>query len=89
LAGSRLFRFGLLGQRTAHSRVYQVTDRLHDGRTVRVPGDRIACTVSAWMGELCVDSPLANDLASAVCSGGWPATYAIGERLSVDIAVAA
>jgi hypothetical protein len=32
--------------------IYQVTDRLGDGRTVRVSGHEIAATVSAWLAEL-------------------------------------
>ena len=88
-AGWPHFRFGLSPQRVAPIRIYQITDRLHDGRTVRVPGNRIGCTVSAWLAELGVDSPMVNDLARAVCSGDWIAAYSIGERLSVDVTVAA
>lgn len=33
-------------------------------------------------------SPLADELARAVRIGDWPAAYAIGEHLSVEIAVA-
>jgi hypothetical protein len=64
---------------------YQVTDRLHDGRTVRVPGNEIAATVSAWLAELGTRSPLVEDLARAACAGDWPAAHAIGERLSVNV----
>jgi len=32
--------------------IYQLTDRLHDGRIARVPGDEIADTVSRWLTEL-------------------------------------
>ena len=88
-AGWPHFRFGLSRQRVAPTRMYQLTDRLHDGRTVRVPGDRIGGTVSAWLAELGVDSPMVNDLARAVCSGDWSAAYAIGAHVSVDVAVAA
>src|SRR6201998_1469296 len=59
-AGWAHFRFGLSPQRVAPIRIYQITDRLHDGRTVRVPGNRIGCTVSAWLAELGVDSPMVN-----------------------------
>jgi hypothetical protein len=34
-------------------------------------------------------SPLVDDLSRAVSTGDWPATHAISERLSVDVAVAA
>jgi hypothetical protein len=33
-------------------------------------------------------SPLVNELARAVQDRDWPATYAIGETLSVDVAIA-
>jgi hypothetical protein len=78
--------------RNARSRViaiYQITDRLHDGRTARVPGDQVGATVSAWLAELDVHSPLVDDLSRAVRAGDWPATHAIGDWLSVDVTVAA
>jgi len=46
-------------------------------------------TVSAWLAELGAYSPLVADLARAVDVGDWPAAYAIGEYLSVDVTVAA
>ena len=69
--------------------VYQIVDRLHEQRTVRVAGDAIAPTVSAWLAELGVQSPMAEDLERAVRSGDWPAVHAIGEHLSVHVTVAA
>lgn len=66
--------------------IYQVTDHLRDGRTVRVPGDEIAATVSAWLAELGTHSPLVEDLARAARAGDWPAVHAIGEHLSVNVA---
>lgn len=69
--------------------IYQVTDLLHREHTVRVPGDAIAATVSTWLTDLGAHSPLATDLGQAVRAGDWPTVYAIGERLSVDVAVAA
>lgn len=65
--------------------IYQVTDHLGDGRTVRVAGDEIATTVSAWLAELGTHSPLVEDLARAARAGDWPAAYAIGEHLSVNV----
>lgn len=65
--------------------IYQLTDHLGDGRTVRVPGDEIATTVSAWLAELGTHSPLVEDLARAARAGDWPAAHAIGEHLSVDV----
>jgi hypothetical protein len=67
----------------------RVTDRMHTDRTVDVPGDRIATTVSAWLEELGVHTPLAEDLARAACVGDWSAAYAVGKHLSVEIALAA
>jgi hypothetical protein len=69
--------------------LYRVTDRLHEGRTVCVPGNAIRPTVSAWLAELGADSPLVEDLAQAVWTGDWPAVYAVGEHLSVLVAIAA
>ncbi|MDT7769180.1 MAG: hypothetical protein QOI30_2190 [Mycobacterium sp.] len=69
--------------------VYQIVNRLHEQRTVRVAGDAIAPTVSAWLAELGVESPMAEDLERAVRSGHWPAAYAIGEHLSVHVTAAA
>lgn len=87
-------RFGV---RTAHQwahpvaaapTMYQIADRLHQQHTVRVPGDEIANTVSAWLAELEVHSPMAEELARAVCTGNWPAAYSICEHLSINITVA-
>ena len=69
--------------------IYRVADRLHEGRSVDVPCHQIATTVSAWLAELGAHSPLVEDLGRAVHVGDWPAVYAIGEYLSVDVAVAA
>ena len=88
-AGWPPFRFGLSRQRVAPTRIYRITDRLREWRTVRVPGDRIGCAVSAWLAELGVDSPMVNDLARAVCSRDWPAAHVIDGHLSVDVAIAA
>lgn len=69
--------------------LYRVTDRLHGGRTVRVPGHEIAPIVSAWLAELGAHSPLVDDLARAARVGDWSAACAIGDRLSVDVSIAA
>jgi hypothetical protein len=68
--------------------MYHVTDRLHTDRTVDVPGHEIAPTVSAWLAELGVRSPLVEELARAACVGDWPAAYAVGEHLSVEVTIA-
>ncbi len=67
---------------------YRVTDRLHGGRTARVPVDGIASTVGAWLAELGVSSPMVDQLACAVRCGDWPAAHALAEHLSIDVAVA-
>jgi len=71
------------------TRIYRITDRLHEGRTVDVPCHQIVTTVSGWLAELGTHSPLVEDLARAVYVGDWPAAYEIGESLSVDVSVAA
>ena len=69
--------------------VYEVRDRLHDGRTRQVPSDQIAATVSGWLAELGVQSPLVDDLVSAVRVGNWAAAHAVGDALGVDVTIAA
>jgi hypothetical protein len=68
---------------------YEVTDRLHTRRAVRVPGDELATTVSGWLAELGADSPMVEDLALAVRSGNWPEAHVLQDLLSVDVTVAA
>jgi hypothetical protein len=77
------------GRAVASTTIYRVADCLHQGRTVHVPCDELVTTVSAWLAELGADSPLVEDLARAVRAGDWPAAYALGESLSVDVTVAA
>ena len=52
---------------TRDETMYCVTDRLHNGRTVRVPGPEIAPIVSAWLAVLGAHSP--PDLVRAACAG--------------------
>jgi len=89
--GANGFRSRCRRRRTKRptARMYRVTDRLHDRRTIEVPCDDIVITVSAWLAELGAHSSLVEDLARAVCAGDWPTAYAIGDRLSVDVTVAA
>jgi len=68
---------------------YQVTDRLHEGRTVRVSADGMVSMVSEWLVELGATRPLVEDLARTVRTGNWTAAHAIAECLSVDVTVAA
>lgn len=61
------------------------------GRRRRFPrtANGAALWVSAWLAELGAESPVVEDLARAMPTGDWPAAYAIGEHLSVELAVAA
>jgi len=68
---------------------YQVCDRLHKDRIVNVRASEIAGTVSIWLADLGVQSPLVEQLAAAVQSGDWANVRAICERLSVDVSYAA
>ena len=54
-----------------------------------MPAHEIATTVSAWLAELGVHSPLVDELARAVDAGDWAAALGIGDYLSVDVTVAA
>jgi hypothetical protein len=73
----------------SHVLAYRVTDRLHDGRTARVPVEGVAPTVATWLAELGAHSPMVDDLVGAVRCGDWPTAHALADRLSIDIAVAA
>jgi len=84
-----LWRYLHAGSALPPTTLYQVTDRLHDERTVRLPANAIGPTVSAWLAELGANSPMVDDLARAVRNGDWPAAYAVGEHLSVHVALAA
>ncbi len=68
--------------------IYQVIDRLHKGHMARVPVHEITTTVSKWLAELGAHSPLVDDLARAVRVGDWQAAHALGECLSVEVAIA-
>jgi hypothetical protein len=75
--------------RKRRAAVYEVRDRLHDGRCRLVHSDQIVPTVSDWLAELGVHTPLVDDLARAVCDGDWAAAHAVGDMLGVDISPAA
>jgi hypothetical protein len=70
------------------NQLYQVCDRLHEGRTVKVTAPQIACTVGEWLADLGVHSPWVEQLGAAVQAGDWATVRAIGEQLSVDISFA-
>jgi hypothetical protein len=67
--------------------IYQLNDRLHDGRTVRLTAEEIVTTVSGWLAELGASSPLVEDLAQAVRVADWPKAHSLGEYLSVEVTV--
>ncbi|OBH87068.1 hypothetical protein A5681_14080 [Mycobacterium scrofulaceum] len=75
-------------QRRPAARIYQLTDRLHEGHVARVPAHQIPATVSAWLEELGAHSPLVDDLERAVLGEDWSAAHALGECLSIEIALA-
>lgn len=77
-----------LVRRNPATPTYQLTDRLHEGRTVRVPAEGITGTVSGWLADFGVRSPLVDDLARLVRDGEWVAAHAVAERLSVEVTVA-
>ena len=84
------FRPHWLHRRTqpAHEALYKLTDRLHE-RSTWVSTDEIAATVSGWLAEIGVESPLVEDFARAVRVGDWAAAHAFGEVLAIDVALAA
>lgn len=65
--------------------IFTVANRLHTGQAVRVPADRIAATVSAWLAELEVHGPLVDDLARAMAAGDWPTAYDLADTLAVSL----
>ena len=69
--------------------MYRVTDRLHAEHSAEVSCDNLAATVSMWLAKLGAHTELVDDLARAICAGDWPTAYAIGDRLCVDVSVAA
>jgi len=73
------------GHRSAPTPIFRVSDRLHEERSVTVAAHEIAATVAAWLAELGVHSPLADQLASAVGKGDWVTAHAIADHLSMDV----
>lgn len=67
---------------------YVVSDRLHQERQACVTEDQLTATVSAWLGELGVQSALPLEFTHAVCTGDWPSVYAIADTLAIDVIVA-
>jgi hypothetical protein len=54
----------------------------------RVPAHQITATVAGWLAEVGAQSPLVEELARAVSDGDWAAAHALGDCLSIEIAVA-
>jgi hypothetical protein len=69
--------------------VYEVTDRLHDGRSVRVHEEQLADTVTAWLAELGASSPSVGQLARAARAGDWPVAHQLADFLGVEVTVTA
>jgi hypothetical protein len=83
-------RFSGMHRQSAQVRpIYRVTDCLHEGRAVDVPRNQVVTTVSAWLAELGASSPLVEELGRAVDANDWATARALGEYLSVDVALAA
>lgn len=74
-----------LHRKNGERAIYRVTYSLHDGRAAHVTGDRIVATVSTWLAELGVESPMVEELAEAVNRGDWPVAHRIADILSVEI----
>ena len=79
----------LTRRRSVSTTAYQLTDRLHEGRTAYVSADEIVSAVSTWLAELGAHSPFVEDLARAVRNGDGVDAHPIADRLSVDMTVAA
>ena len=73
-----------VGHRPVPTPIFRVSDRVHEERSVTVAAHEIAATVAAWLAELGVQTPLVDQLASAVIKGDWMAARAIADHLSVD-----
>jgi hypothetical protein len=68
---------------------YEIVDQIHDRHAVGITADRVAETVTGWLAELDVQSPLAEELARATQRGDWPTTHTICDQLSIDLMIAA
>ena len=76
-------------RRNRTSVLYQVADRLHQGRAVRVTSDGIGAAVSGSLADLDVASPRVDELAAAVRSGDWVVAHALEDLLAADVTIAA
>jgi hypothetical protein len=56
----------LTRRRSVSTTAYQLTDRLHEGRTAYVSADEIVSAVSTWLAELSAHSPFVEDLAHSI-----------------------
>lgn len=68
---------------------YVLTDRLHRERTVLVTADEVIATVSTWLAQLGVHSPLVEDFGRTIRDGDWAGVHAIADMLSVDVTLTA
>jgi hypothetical protein len=74
-----------VGHRPVPTPIFRVSDRVHEERSVTVAAHEIAATVAAWLAELGVQTPLVDQLDSAVSKGDWITARAIADHLSVDV----
>ena len=89
LVAAALHRAGVLAPRSAAQSMYHVNDQLHSGREVCVAADKVADVVSSWLAELGAESPMVEQLSSALAAGQLAVAHDIAAYLSVDVAVAA
>jgi hypothetical protein len=73
----------------ATMRMYWVTDRLHTGAQSRCLVTRSHPSCRLGLRSWAQIALWWRILARAACAGDWAAAYAVGDQLSVDVAVAA
>lgn len=89
MRSSWLWSYFLASESFSPAELFVITDLLHEERTARVPVNSIGPTVSGWLADLGVSSPLVDDLTQAVRNGDWSAACVLGEHLAVHVAIAA
>jgi hypothetical protein len=75
-------------QRAAASRTYAVRQRVHESRTIYIPANELAATVTEWLAEMGACSPLVEHLAQEVDANNWPAAHSISECLGIEVTIA-
>ena len=77
-----------MSTRSRGNQTFEIVDRLHAGHVTRVSGERIAATVSNWLAELGIDTPMAQELGLAAMAGQWQRVHALEDVLSIDVVAA-